>query len=60
MQDFSQLPSKTVTEVLMLEVRRCLFVMLKFTYDDIFTDENVAGGKNLSHFGLSAIDAGCC
>lgn len=25
-----------------------------------FSDENVAGGKNLSHFGLPAIDAGCC
>lgn len=26
----------------------------------VFSDENVAGGKNLSHIGLPAINAGCC
>lgn len=61
MQDFSQLPSKTVTEVLMLEVRRChIHVENAMKNVSWISDENVAGGQNVSHLRLPALHAGRC
>ena len=60
MSDFSQLPSKTVTEVLMLEVS--LKINLKIIKNilhkfNLCKDENVACSKNIFNFWISTFNA---